>query len=472
MTEFVLAVLLRSVLLGMAGLALIAFMRGRSASVRHAVAAGTLVAILALPLLSALLPKRSIAVLPAIVPPSSVKTPTPSDVAVSMTEAADVEKPRDWHGPAVGLWGVGTTLLLVRYGFSLFVVEGWVRRGRKVRGLVLESPEVAVPMTAWLGRHVVLLPSEWRSWSAGRRRSVLRHELAHVRRGDWFTQAVGQIASALFWPNPFVWAVCRRLRDLAELAADDLVLTSGVAPSRYAQDLLEIAQGVQATSPALALPFARKGEVARRIEMVLKTKVQRGAVTLAGLIMGGLVLAGLSIPIATWAPSPRQGAAPVAKPGVEPTQINLSCALLAPGAVLAEKRRPASSGPAAVALSMQLKEAERLVKSGQVSRKIVSAPTLRTLSGMTAKVTIGTNEAEGSTIEITPTYNSDRSISMHVRVVTKSKGKPDDETSADLRVQAGNAALLLRPSAPGRAREIRAIIRPSVVESVKPLPER
>ena len=62
--------------------------------------------------------------------------------------------------------------------------------------------ELAVPVSWGLRRPVVLLPAAARRWDAERRRVVLRHELAHVRRGDYAGHLLIELACALHWPNP------------------------------------------------------------------------------------------------------------------------------------------------------------------------------------------------------------------------------------------------------------------------------
>ena len=86
------------------------------------------------------------------------------------------------------------------------------------------------PMTWGLRHPVVLLPMRAALWPRERLEAVLLHEFAHVRRGDAFARTVSRIACALYWPNPLVWQAARRLRDEAEIAADDAVLEANAAP--------------------------------------------------------------------------------------------------------------------------------------------------------------------------------------------------------------------------------------------------
>src|SRR4029078_12943853 len=107
--------------------------------------------------------------------------------------------------------------------------------------VVLSLTKTPDLLAAWgLLRPRVLLPSHAREWSMERRELVLRHELAHLKRGDWPVQLGAEVIRTLFWFNPLFWAVCRELRRESELACDDLVLASGVPAPRYASQLLEL----------------------------------------------------------------------------------------------------------------------------------------------------------------------------------------------------------------------------------------
>jgi beta-lactamase regulating signal transducer with metallopeptidase domain len=119
---------------------------------------------------------------------------------------------------------------------------------------VLRGRANAMPMSWGLVRRVILLPAGAERWDDVHLQTVLRHELAHVRRRDCLTQAVAEFSLALNWLNPLAWLAVRRLRVEREHACDDAVVLGGVRPSDYARALIDLA--------ANARPLQRHSRVA------------------------------------------------------------------------------------------------------------------------------------------------------------------------------------------------------------------
>jgi hypothetical protein len=121
------------------------------------------------------------------------------------------------------------------------------------------------------------LPEEADDWPEDRRRAVLLHELAHVRRRDVLTQWLGLAACAAYWFNPLAWWASSRLRAEREQACDDLVLEAGERPCDYAAQLLGVARSlrpVRALAPA-ALAMARPSGLETRLRSILDVRRQR-----------------------------------------------------------------------------------------------------------------------------------------------------------------------------------------------------
>ena len=132
------------------------------------------------------------------------------------------------------------------------------------------------PIAVGFFRSTILLPSTAVSWSDDRRRAVLLHELAHIKRGDCRIQALAQAACALYWFNPLVWTALRDFGTERERACDDEVLRTGTLASTYAAHLLEIARDLRPTfGPRTALAMARPSELEGRVFAVLATQQAR-----------------------------------------------------------------------------------------------------------------------------------------------------------------------------------------------------
>ena len=149
--------------------------------------------------------------------------------------------------------------------------------GLQRRVALLKSARIAMPQTWGALRPAVLLPAEADNWTIERRRVVLMHELAHVKRKDWLTQVMAQTACAYYWFNPLVWMAARRLRMERELACDDQVLEKGTRASDYADLLLDIARSLHSgsCSSLTAVAMARQSQLEGRLLAILNPSLNR-----------------------------------------------------------------------------------------------------------------------------------------------------------------------------------------------------
>jgi beta-lactamase regulating signal transducer with metallopeptidase domain len=346
MMEIVLDAALRGTLVLLAALAATALMRRSSASARHLVWLAALAALLVLPLARQAVPEWR--VLPAApagwAPQAAAAQPdaAPSfaadggagPAAETAARPPAARTPVDGPRAALGLWAAVSALLLLRLLWGVLRIrwierrateltdEGWVamtdslsRRlglGRIVR--LLRHGTARVPMTWGLVRPVVLLPAEADGWDAERRRVVLAHELAHVRRWDALTQWVAHLATSLFWFHPLVWVAAHHLRQERERACDDAVLEIGTVPAAYAEHLLTLVRSLgRARAPAAALAMARRSQFEGRLLAILDSAVRRSGVSrAAGLATAAAALACL-LPLAALRPA--EAALPSATPG-------------------------------------------------------------------------------------------------------------------------------------------------------------
>ncbi len=161
-----------------------------------------------------------------------------------------------------------------------------LRLSRRVT--LLQSDENVMPLTwGWL-RPAVLLPLEADQWPADRRRVVLLHELAHVKRLDCLTQFIARIITALFWFNPLAWLAARQMRIERERACDDLVLNGGCKASDYAGHLVQIARAFRRAPQSAGIAMARSSKLEQRVTAIIDpSRIRR----LRPLGLAGVLLA-------------------------------------------------------------------------------------------------------------------------------------------------------------------------------------
>jgi len=140
---------------------------------------------------------------------------------------------------------------------------------------VRELRREASPHVAGLFSSVVMLPPSAASWTSEARQAALVHELTHIKRGDRRTQAIAQLACAVYWFNPLVWYAAAGLSRERERACDDEVLRFGAKPSAYATLLLDLARTPASMwTPATALSMARPSAIEGRLLSILADAVR------------------------------------------------------------------------------------------------------------------------------------------------------------------------------------------------------
>lgn len=243
---------------------------------------------------------------------SSVVVPQPVETTQATTHTAN------WRGMLVILWIAGCAGCLLRM-FVIHLQLGrlvkksvpvdsiplsshlrWLCRdlGIKQEVTLLASHDLDVPIAVGaLSAKIVLSPQSG-EWSETRRKAVLCHELAHIKRGDAFTHFLASLAAAVYWFNPLAWMVARGMRAERERACDDYVLAYGTAASDYAHELVEIVSTLVRPQPAAALAMARRSQLEGRVMALLNARVTHGVPRrITSLAFTSVVLA-VALPLA------------------------------------------------------------------------------------------------------------------------------------------------------------------------------
>lgn len=181
---------------------------------------------------------------------------------------------------------------------------------------IVLSVEREMPMTWGLFAPVLLLPASATTWSTERRRMVVLHELAHIRRWDCLTQLLGQFARAMHWFNPLAWLALHRMRIEQERACDDVVLNFGTDADEYAWELLSVTARLPRPmwDTSVALAMSRCSRIEQRLKSILDSKCERRPTSLRQFVATCGVMLAVVCGIAAAQRQVAVAAMPLAKP--------------------------------------------------------------------------------------------------------------------------------------------------------------
>jgi TonB family protein len=321
----------------LAAFVLVAALRRSTAALRHWVLSAAVIAAVCLPVLQRLVPDWGSGLWPdtvfaerAAAPAATVgagglaSRATPAGLTLRRQAAA---RPAPAASSGLGdllalTWlggaGAGFSLLLaglarlawLRRRARPLASRAWVARAESVRRELGIRRSVALLQTdhpsvlaAWGWRRpCVMVPRGADSWPEDDIAIVLRHELAHIARGDWTIQLLAEALRAINWFNPLLWLLPRRLRSESERACDDVVLQRGVEGPEYAERLLALARTLNAPrtwSPVYPAPsMARPSSLERRVAAMLDTRTNRAPVTTKARAAVAVLAVAIALPVA------------------------------------------------------------------------------------------------------------------------------------------------------------------------------
>ena len=180
-------------------------------------------------------------------------------VMLTQADAAPI-----WLGAAAVIWAAVAALLLVTYGRRLRTISAAieVEADHPLPDHVLPlAEEVAaelrlkrlprfvvtryyrVPAVFGLRRPVILLPEPMlERFSETDLRNILRHEFAHIRRGDLLFKHLLLIVQMLNWFNPVAYILRRRMVALQEMCCDMAAVRNMADQRSYRRTLLKSAE--------------------------------------------------------------------------------------------------------------------------------------------------------------------------------------------------------------------------------------
>lgn len=165
---------------------------------------------------------------------------------------------------------------------------------------ILRSSRADSPIAFGTVRPTIILPPKSDEVSADDLKTVLGHELAHLRRGDGWIGWLQLALMAAWWFHPVFWLVNRTLRRVREDCCDDLLIASGLTTQdAYCDTLLRVAARPSTAPVHVACSMAgRLHPLANRLKRIMDPRVRRAVrLSVVNLVLivlaAGVLLPGL-----------------------------------------------------------------------------------------------------------------------------------------------------------------------------------
>ena len=163
---------------------------------------------------------------------------------------------------------------------------------------LLESTFVKMPMVIGHLKPVILIPvGLLAGLPAEQVEAVLLHELAHIRRHDYFVNFLQTIAETVFFFNPGLLWISSLLRDERENCCDDIALAQTKNRREFVQALISFKEhSIFGANYAVAFP-GKKNHLLQRVSRILNNKNKTLAPAEKVFFMAGIII--LSAVVAT-----------------------------------------------------------------------------------------------------------------------------------------------------------------------------
>lgn len=184
------------------------------------------------------------------------------------------------------IWLIGAAAMLCYALSSYLSLRRKVAVSICVGDKVYECDEVASPFIFGIVKPRIYLPS---GLKAQTKMSVLKHECAHLKRGDYIWKPLGFLLLSIYWFHPLCWVAYILLCRDIELACDEKVTSSmdHLARADYCQALLDCSVERRMVT-VCPVAFGEVG-VKNRVKSVIHYKKPAIWMILLALIAGGMV---------------------------------------------------------------------------------------------------------------------------------------------------------------------------------------
>jgi bla regulator protein BlaR1 len=154
--------------------------------------------------------------------------------------------------------------------WRIFIKNMAARMGIKKPVHIWLSGIVTSPVTIGYIKPVILLPlAAINQLSIQQLEAVLLHELAHIRRYDYFINLIIRFIQSVLYFNPFVKALVKTVEREREKSCDEIVIQFQYDPHGYASALLTLEKTNYLPKPLAVSASGKRNDLLHRIEWLL-----------------------------------------------------------------------------------------------------------------------------------------------------------------------------------------------------------
>ncbi|HET9824312.1 MAG TPA: M56 family metallopeptidase [Chitinophagaceae bacterium] len=179
----------------------------------------------------------------------------------------------------------------------IFVQKFSGRMGIKNRVHIYISELITSPVTIGFLKPIILLPIvAITNLSQKQVEAVLLHELAHIRRFDYFINLIVNFIRTILYFNPFVKLFAKTIEREREKSCDEMVMQFEYDPHGYASALLLLEQTNFMKQTIAIAASGQKNDLRHRIEKILGVEKRKTPdfQRLGGLLAGLICIVGLN----------------------------------------------------------------------------------------------------------------------------------------------------------------------------------
>jgi len=201
----------------------------------------------------------------------------------------------------VATWACGVLVVAIRFARGWWKVYAAKRAARPL-ALAAEVPALLSSSQIEPGifgiLHPVLLLPEGilERLSAEQLKTIIAHEMCHVRRRDNLAFAIHLIVETLFWFHPAVWWIGARLIEERERACDEAVVETGGAAQTYAEGILNVCK-FYAESPVASVAGVSGSDLKKRIFRIMASHAGLKMSLSRKLLLAAAGLVAVTVPV-------------------------------------------------------------------------------------------------------------------------------------------------------------------------------